>query len=470
MNSDFKAHSIRRRSPKPPKPPKEKKPLSVEAKQKILTLCVSVIVAFALIFGIGIFIKNLNVTDLVKGLFFEFGSELNHTNNQTNILMVGTGGEGHSGKDLTDTIIVASIDHESNLVPMISIPRDLFVETEYGNFRINHLYDMIKSEYEEEGLLEPGERALQKYKATIEDIIGVPIHYYVKVDFQGFEDIVNALDGVDIYVEKAIYDPYYPKDGTIYYDPFKIEKGQQSIDGETALKYARSRKTTSDFDRAKRQQQLLFAIKDRAMDLEIVTSPNKIKNLYYSLQKNIETNLKITEMIELGRISENIDSTKIISNVISNDPYSSGGFLYTPDREQYGGAYVLVPYNNFESIHLYTQIHLLNPEISQEEKTIRILNGTKTTGLAAQTYYLLARFGFLAESTGNADSKDKLTTKIYLKNPDDYESKTVQFLINEFVEAKIENNLPVDFLNYEEDIIIELGSDYLEKRRDDLII
>ncbi|GAF85040.1 unnamed protein product, partial [marine sediment metagenome] len=318
----------------------------------------------------------------IKSLIFSFGEELEtDTFGHTNFLVLGTGGKEHEGPDLTDAIMVISVDYENNLAPMISIPRDLYVEsTQIGPSKINSLYALGKYK------LEDSTQGLEIAKDAVEDIVGVPIHYYIKVNFEGFEQIIDSIGGIDIDVEETIDDPFYPKDGTIGYDPFYIKKGQQHIDGETALKYVRSRKTTSDFDRSKRQQQVLLAIKEQALEKKVLTNSGKIKEIFFSLQENIETDLSVREIIKFGEIAINFNTESIIPRVLHDDPSLCGGFLYTPDRNLYGGTFVLIPAGeDFGFVHLFAQFLLGNTELSKNRPKIQILNGTATPLLAGRT-------------------------------------------------------------------------------------
>jgi len=143
-------------------------------------------------------------------------------------------------------------------VGMLSIPRDLWVTIPgYGENRINTAHYLgDKNGY-------PGGGPALAMK-TVQYNLGVPVHFYVRVDFDGFRRIVDTLGGIDIEIPQTINDPKYP-DENYGYDPFYIEAGLQHLDGDTALKYARTRATAgADFARARRQQQVLFAIREKA--------------------------------------------------------------------------------------------------------------------------------------------------------------------------------------------------------------
>ncbi len=166
-----------------------------------------------------------------------------------NILVLGIGGVGHEAPTLSDTMLVLSIDPQTKDTAMLSIPRDLYVKipatgkyaTQYSKINAANAYG--------------GPELAAK---VVSSVIGVPIHYYILVDFSGFRQAVDAVGGVDVTVGKAIYDPEYPCDNEKGgYCPFSVAAGPQHMNGTVALRYARSRKSTSDFDRAARQQQII---------------------------------------------------------------------------------------------------------------------------------------------------------------------------------------------------------------------
>lgn len=460
---DFKTRRIR-------KFPKQKKKLtpiasklSSKFKLQLFGIAGTAIVMLLLLFGTVQLIKSIDFGAII----FSFGQTL-QTDEQgnTNILLVGVGGKGHDGTDLTDSIILASIDHEKGLILMISIPRDFYVDNEdTGRSRINSVYYYAKDLY--------GERhGMNVLKDTVSEITGLPIQYYVKIDFNGFVQIVDSLEGVDVLVEESIYDPYYPKDETIYFETFSLPDGLQHLDGETALKYARSRKTTSDFDRAKRQQQLLHAIKDRALSLDILTNPGKIKEIYDSVRSSIDTNLTFGEIIELAKIAKDLDKTSTYTAVINDDPTNCGGLVYTPAREFFGGASVLLPAgNNYDYIHFFVDNVLNNVSALQEGEEIQIRNGTKTAGLAYEGMTILSRFCLNVVYYSNAKERDLEESTIYYKPGPENEPPKALDLVKRLIPAKTQAGIPEYYLGSEKKqdsvIVIELGKDYLSKRLKD---
>jgi LCP family protein required for cell wall assembly len=330
--------------------------------------------------------------------------------------------------------------------------------------KINSLYEMGKDKYS-------SEKGIQYLITEVEKLSGVKVHYYVKIDFSGFKDIVDALDGVDLYVDETINDPYYPLDGTILYKTFFIAAGQQHMDGDTALKYARSRKTTSDFDRSKRQQKLLFAIKNKAMTKEILLDPGKITSLYNAVSAHLETNLSIRQIIELAKISQDFGEENLITRVINDDPLSCGGFLYTPDRTYFGGAAVLVPIgNDLDFIQEYIDLIFHYPEINKNSVQIQILNGTKTPGLASESKAQLRRLCFDVIRYGNARNQEIKKTTIYYKDAEN--PPAAIYFIQQIIKANISSDIPVEYSDpayeSEADIIIELGEDYATSKPEDI--
>lgn len=443
-----------------------------------------VVIVFILFFyGCSAIIKKIGLINVI-GIFGEELDEDYYGN--TNILLLGTGGGDHDGADLTDTIILASIDQENNIIPMLSLPRDFYVDLEeLDNWsRINQIYEMGSKKYDSE----TGIRLLEE---AVEDITGVEIHYYVKINFQGFKDIVDSLGGVDINVENAIHDPYYPLDGTIQYQTFDLAAGLQTLDGETSLKYVRSRKTTSDFDRSKRQQKLLFAIKETALSKDVLLNPGKITGLYNAASQNFETNLSLRQIIELAKLSETIGKDNISTHVITDDPTRCGGFLYVPERDLFGGAFVLVPIgNNYDFIHQYIDLIFHYPEVVTNEVKIQVLNGTKTAGLAGEAMAVLDRLCLNVVRYGNARNQEIETTTLYYKSTPDTpqeegEASTVTNdpqsppeapealgFIKTLIPGAIDHNIPEKYFESqyisEANIIIELGADYAKNKPDDI--
>lgn len=349
-----------------------------------------------------------------KSLLFAVGSDMEKDEyGYTNILLLGDGGHERDGADLIDTIMVASIDYEKNSVSLFSIPRDFYVNPDdalgiiYGG-RINELYRNHKFAIEDE------DDRYQLFKRAVGEIAGLDIQYYVRLDFNAFVEVIDSLGGITIDVQEDIYDPYYPNATDNGYTLFTVDKGLQEMDGETALKFVRSRKTTSDFDRAARQQLVLESIQQKALSKDILTSAGKLKNLYYAVEDNVNTDMSLREMISLAGFGKHMDRSRMVRKVIHDDPGQEGGFLYTPEQELFNNQFVLIPFgNDNELIHKYTDLIFHQREIYFEPAKIEILNATKISGIARNAAYQLIRFGFDVQEIDNYyDSNDE---KAYLE-------------------------------------------------------
>lgn len=392
----------------------------------------------------------------------------------TNILLIGVGGEGHDGENLTDTMIIASIDKKNKLVPMLSVPRDFFVDNEVVGWgtRINGVYEYI---YDDTG---DSAFAMGELIGELELITDIDIHYYAKIDFQGFEDIVDAIGGVDVSLEEDIYDPYYPAPPGLGYtqETFYLEAGDHTLDGKTALKFARSRYTTSDFDRARRQQELIDAIRQKATSVGFLLNPNKIKNTLEAVSNNFETDMTLTEMLHLASLASDFDSSSILSEVYNDEAYRTGGFLYTPERAAYGGAFVLVPFSDdLIEMQTFANLYFYESQIFVDQVPIQVLNGTGTESVAGLTKMHLSRYGLNVVDASNAATKDVEKTQIfYYPQGEDEDEEAIIYELDQTLEV-IESLLttgeisePTDEYSKENwdsdgaEIVIVLGQDFLE--------
>jgi len=331
---------------------------------------------------------------------------LDETNGHTNILFLGVAGKNEQGGNLSDSIMILSINGAKGTVSLLSLPRDLYVDSEVGSRKINEIYAAARfSEGDERGL-EIVERALSQFT-------GIPIHYAALLDFAVFEQVVDELGGIKMFVPEDIVDPYYPDDN-YGFQTFIVRKGIQEFDGAKALKYARSRKTSSDYSRAKRQQDLLFAIKEKASESGALFNPNQLKTLYTTFSDNVVTDLGLPQLIELGKIAAGVDYDGLVSAVLNDDPTNRGGLLYAPAREFYNGQFVLLPLN-LKDTQKFIELTLITPEVLLENAQIEILNGSRISGLASDVAQRMRRLGFHVLETGNYDSSDPVFRSFYEK-------------------------------------------------------
>lgn len=286
---------------------------------------------------------------------------LDQTDGRTNILALGVDRRSNAGYvsgTLTDTIMIASLDSKKKDVTIISIPRDLYVKMDdYTSGKINSAYAF--------GGVELTQR-------MVEEVLGIPIHYFAIVDFESFEEAIDILGGVEVDVEKAFDDYTYPIFGkeldlcdgdpeyNCRYKHLHFDAGLQHMDGETALAFARSRHAEgsegSDFARIKRQQKVALAAKDKALTLQTLTNPGKLRELYDLFSDSIETNVGFKEVERFYQLSRSFEGGQVNSYLLDGSWDNEEALLHTPEKELYGGAYVLVPKaGNYSEIHYFVQ-------------------------------------------------------------------------------------------------------------------
>jgi LCP family protein required for cell wall assembly len=172
-------------------------------------------------------------------------------------------------------------------------------------------------------------------KKTVSDFLGHPVDYYVKINFDGFMKAIDLIGGIDVDVPKTIHDELYP---TIDYgySTFHIDAGLQHLDGETALKYVRTRSTDDDFHRARRQQQVLMAAKDRVIENKLLTTL-RVFDLMEVMADSIEHDIPAAELLELASLASRVEIDGIDQLVIDDkfgevDPDSPFGWVLLPDH------------------------------------------------------------------------------------------------------------------------------------------
>lgn len=353
-----------------------------------------------------------------------------------NILLLGIGGTGHDGPELTDTIILASLKPSTKQVAMISIPRDLLVQVPgVGARKVNAV-----NAYAEQNKRGSGPEATSEIIGSIFD---QEIDYYVKIDFQSFEDLIDAIGGVDVYVERTFQDNTYPTDN-YGYQVVSFEEGWQNLNGETALQYARSRHGNngegSDFARATRQQKVISAAKEKLLSTSTILNPGRLNQLAGLFAQHVTTNMNIVDMVRLGRYAPDIDSSKIRNFVLDDAP---SGPLYS---SYVNGAYVVLPKQSDWSDFKYLAANIFDENIETtvqpkslqaptQTTTLAIENGTFSVGLAGETASILQSSGFVVEEIGNAERRDYLKTTIVDLSEG---AKTVELqILSEYFDAEI---------------------------------
>ena len=238
------------------------------------------------------------------------------TENRINILLLGKASDDYPGSNLTDTIILASVNPKTYQGSLLSIPRDLFVNVpDTKNYtKINSIYAY--------GLRQGGhQKGMELLKRAIGEVTGQKIDYYVMVDFKAFEKLIDSLGGVDVTVEKDIFDNRYP--GPNYsYQTFAIKQGTQHLDGSTALKYVRVRHTEGgDFGRAKRQQQILESIKAKFFEKRGITEGlSFFSDLLEIIKDNVKTDTPFSDYLAFLMLIKEVNIHQVVNKVLDNSP------------------------------------------------------------------------------------------------------------------------------------------------------
>ncbi len=309
------------------------------------------IIIILIVFGVGcpayklitrqrvIIIENYNSAssaNLEKSFSINNSEEIK--NERINAVFLGIPGKGHIAPDLTDTLMIMSIDPQTKTGFLISIPRDFLVKIPETNY-----YTKINSLYQRKGI--------QGIKTVLGEITGLKFDYDLVIDLNGVKQIVDRLGGIDIFVEQKIYDPVFPGENNSY-ELFTLQSGWQHLDGETALKYIRTRHDPGgDFARMQRQQQVLTALKEKLFSLHPIWDLAAILNLWHTMNDYFQaTNISLKDLRTFWKITKDINFENLEFKVLNP---STG--LIVSDHTTLGGqtAYVLRPksgINNYQEI------------------------------------------------------------------------------------------------------------------------
>jgi LCP family protein required for cell wall assembly len=304
-----------------------------------------------------------------------------------NVLLLGSDQTSNGSVGRTDTIIIASINPDLPSVALLSIPRDFYAWVPgHGFDKINTAFTYgARNGYPGGG---PG-----LIKATIEYNLGVRIHYYVRVGFDSFVKIVDTLGGVDVAVECPLSDTFPDSESPSGQTDVDWLPGIQHLDGKHALWYARSRWSTNDFDRNRRQQQVLRGMYQQIMTMDIIP---KIPQLWGVVNETVETDLGLDELLYLGAIGSRLEMINVKSRFVGRtvlQPWTAPN-----------GAYVLVPY--YEALEPLISEALAPPSSARAQQrafTVEVWNGTPFQGLGYVAAERLAWEGFEVVGVGLAE-------------------------------------------------------------------
>lgn len=417
------------------------------------TIFLGALVGISVSYATSHFSSPQNATQPPQGFFAKVASFVSsgqrtlhgEEQDRINIALLGIGGAGHDGPELTDTLLFASLRPSDGQSAILSIPRDLLAPIpEKGWWKINHANAFGEQQGKGTG---PANTA-----RVLEEILGQPIHYTVKIDFSGFEKLIDALGGVDVFVENAFTDTQYPTDDYLV-QTIRFESGWQHMNGAKALMFARSRHGNngegSDFARAKRQQKLLVSVRDQALSAGTLLNPVRLHELFTILDTHISTNANTWELLRFAEMATAIQTDTIRHATLGIGPNA-------PLMESVvNGSYVLLPAKNDWAPIQRIATTLLEPsetvvgtftpkQATTRPVRIRIENGTEVNGLAFRTSQWLGGQGFQVVGVGNASSRDAQRTTIYDISGGDF-SKELRVL-TDILRADIGNELPSSWI------------------------
>jgi LCP family protein required for cell wall assembly len=311
-----------------------------------------------------------------------------------NILLLGSDRRSGESVARTDVLMIASVFPGDASVSLISIPRDYYawIPT-WGLDKINTAYLRgVKTQYP------GGGPAL--IKATIEYNFGLPIHYYALVDFNSYRTLVDAVGGVDIVVECPFHDTYPDPESEMGQTDIDLDPGIRHLDGKFALWYVRSRWNTSDFDRHRRQQQVLTAVASRVLEQNLIP---QIPDLWTVYRESVETDLGLPEMLYLGTVAARFDMANLKSRYVRGTTLVQSTISPT-------GAYILVP--QYDALYGFMVEAAQPPVTTRAEQPafrVEVLNGMGNSSFADVAAYRLALEGFEVVSVSETEGTQRTT-------------------------------------------------------------
>lgn len=342
-----------------------------------------------------------------------------------NVLLVWYGWGGHAGWYLADSIIVASYDPKLHSASLISLPRDLIVN---ASGYVNKINAVMAYKYNKTKDLAISANFLA---SKVSEITSLKISYYALIDFDGFASLIDAIGGIQINVPKRIYDTTYPWPNWSY-TTFSLNSWLQNLDGATALKYARSRHSTSDFSRSQRQQQIIQAIMDKVTKGGVV-SLGVLKEFYNTYNKMVTTNVQLDEIIGLLKYGKTLPKlhsfwyTMECSNEIRKT-MKPACLLYPVNSEDFGGMAGLLPaWSTSSKISFYNYMQYFADTVAHnqwylnESLPISIYNATDKIyakkfpyrdSISKKLASKLKRYGFIINNVDNASYSSTGTTAV----------------------------------------------------------
>ena len=441
-------------------------------KQKIFLRTIMVSGALLVLVGSGIVLKGI----LLGRNIFKGGGSSAVLHNQDvdpsllkgegdgriNIMVLGKGGaEQKDGPDLTDTIIIASIDPIAHEAALLSVPRDFWIKSPSGGqTKINQVYydaknkalnSLPSNQRNSDDAKDKSESAgVQAVEKVINDTLGIPVHYYSMIDFAGFKKAIDTVDGVDIDVNEdmAVQENMWIN-GRYVLD---VKPGKQHFDGMRALAFSRSRKTSSrgDFARSDRQRAVMVGFKDKALNTGTLANPVKINQLMSDFSGQLGTDFSVNEILRLYDLAKEIPSNKITS-VNLNDHVVGDTINSLSVQVPKAGLF------EYGELKNYVRNTLRDAFLKREDAKIMILNGTEKAGLATAKSNDLKSYGYNISSVGDAPTKQyKDTVLVDLRNGS---KKYTKSYLEKRLKITASSSLPDSSISTgDADFVIILGS------------
>ena len=340
---------------------------------------------------------------------------------RVNILLAGNSADdaGHDGANLTDSIMIMSIDTINNKVFLLSIPRDLWVNIPgYGHQKINAAYVDGQNNFSQTGYPSGGMGQLQQ---VIEQNFGITINYYTLVNYAAFKEAVDAVGGIDVTInssdKRGLYDPSI--DWTTHGPLVKLTNGLHHLTGQQALDLARARGddyrsygfAKSDFDRTQNQRMMLVALKSKAVTAGVLANPAKLSSLSDAIGNNVKTNFNLSEVRRLYDLVKNTDSNSIQSLSLND----ANGKNLLSNYTSLDGQSTLIPsagLDNFDAIQAFMAQHTSSNPVIQEGAIVVVLNATSTVGIASKAKTALIAKNIGVAYVGDANANQTTTTII----------------------------------------------------------
>lgn len=385
---------------------------------------------------------------------------------RVNILLLGKGGPGHEGPDLTDTLLIASIDPIAKEAALLSVPRDLYVKAPSGgSTKINAIYAnakyaVLNTNKKSGNVNAQAEKAgIDAIESVVSSTMGIPLHYYVMIDFEAFRKAIDTVGGVDVNAPEQLTDATVAWENN--WNPVLAKQGINHFNGKQALLYTRSRHGSSrgDFDRTERQRAVILALKDKVLSAGTYANPLKISQLLDAFGDHVATDLGLNDVSRLYDIGKDIQSSKVQSIGLADPP---NDYVTT---DNVNGQSVVRPkagLYDYAAIQSYVRNTLKDSFLKSENASVAVLNGTGTAGLATKKADELKSYGYNVTLIDSAPTTDY--TKTVLVDRTNGTKKYTKNYLEKRLGVGATTKLPDTTITSTADFVIILGSNEAAKQ------